>query len=99
MSEVARSFLSQYPHMLHQISTAITSHNSELLFFSSHELKTHVAKFSIDATKTALDLQLIGEHNGSFKDALLLLELLTKEIDNILPTIKTGWKVYSTAQH
>eukprot|EP01112_Ceratiomyxa_fruticulosa_P009595 TRINITY_DN2510_c0_g5_i1.p1 TRINITY_DN2510_c0_g5~~TRINITY_DN2510_c0_g5_i1.p1 ORF type:complete len:859 (+),score=230.35 TRINITY_DN2510_c0_g5_i1:145-2577(+) len=89
MSEVAPVFLAQYPHMLNQLDAAIASHDSELLFRAAHGLKGAVANFSIDASKAALDLELIGKHHGSFKDAQHLFEVLTKEIDKLLPTIKT----------
>eukprot|EP01113_Clastostelium_recurvatum_P030652 TRINITY_DN373_c1_g1_i2.p1 TRINITY_DN373_c1_g1~~TRINITY_DN373_c1_g1_i2.p1 ORF type:complete len:482 (+),score=158.86 TRINITY_DN373_c1_g1_i2:35-1447(+) len=97
LSEAAPVFLTQYPHMLSKLELAISTHNSDLLYRSAHSLKGALSSFSIEASKAALDLELVGKHHGSFKDAQHLFEVLTKEIDKLLPTIKSLAEYYNTS--
>jgi len=69
LSEIAPIFLQTYPQMMKTIEHAIANYNSDLLYRTAHSLKGAVGNFSSDVEKAALDLELIGKHHGSIKDA------------------------------
>jgi two-component system sensor histidine kinase/response regulator len=89
LSEIAPVFLQSYPQWMKTIEHAIATYNSDLLYHTAHSLKGAVGNFSSDVEKAALDLELIGKHHGSLKDAQNLFEVLTKKMDKLIPTIKS----------
>jgi len=89
LSEIAPVFLQSYPQWMRTIEHAIATFNSDLLYHTAHSLKGAVGNFSSDVEKAALDLELIGKHHGSLKDAQNLFEVLTKKMDKLIPTIKS----------
>lgn len=70
------------------IEQAISNYDTDLLQRAAHSLKGAVGNFSSDVEKAALDLELIGKHRGSLKDAQNLYDALTKKLDKLIPTIK-----------
>jgi signal transduction histidine kinase/CheY-like chemotaxis protein/HPt (histidine-containing phosphotransfer) domain-containing protein len=89
LSEIAPVFLQTYPQMMKTLEHAIATYNSDLLYRTAHSLKGAVGNFSSDVEKAALDLELIGKHHGSIKDAQNLFEVLVKKMDKLIPTIKS----------
>lgn len=71
------------------IEHAIATYDSDLLYHTAHSLKGAVGNFSSDVEKAALDLELIGKHHGSLKDAQNLYEVLNKKMEKLIPTIKS----------
>lgn len=87
--QIAPIFLATYPQLMKTIDHAIATYDSDLLYRTAHSLKGAVGNFSSDVEKAALDLELIGKHHGSLKDAQNLFEVLNKKMDKLIPTIKS----------
>jgi len=84
--ELATTFLKEVDKLIEAVGTAIGVHDGLELYNAAHVLKGLISHFSVDVGfQTTQVLELIGQQNGNFQDAEILLERLKNEIQKLLP--------------
>eukprot|EP01118_Nematostelium_gracile_P020302 TRINITY_DN9808_c0_g2_i1.p1 TRINITY_DN9808_c0_g2~~TRINITY_DN9808_c0_g2_i1.p1 ORF type:complete len:802 (-),score=295.06 TRINITY_DN9808_c0_g2_i1:82-2220(-) len=88
LSELATIFLKESTQMVEAVKAAIDAQDGARLYTSAHYLKGSISNFSADAAfQMAQVLELIGQQNGNFQEAAILMDKLKLEINKIMPVL------------
>lgn len=89
LNEMAEIFLSEYPHFLAQIQTAIANEDCAVLTYAAHTLKGSVGNFvALDTVEAAQTLERIGRQ-GDLSQAPLALARLETALNRLAPALSS----------